>query len=382
MILSESMKRFIWIGAALAALAAAAFWAFGSPAESKPLFLGYVSSLSGKFSALAVAGRDGAVLAVEHVNARGGVSGRPVKLIVLDDGFDSEVARQSVTLLADQGVSAIIGPFASAMARPMIAAAQELGLLLVSPTASSDEFSGKDDYFIRMVPTTAECSRALGGYCAGTLKLKSLIALVDKTNEAFTASALLNTREGFFSAGGTNFSIIEYDSRQAPSFSDLALAALALAPDGILLVSSPLDTAIMCQRLRLNEQAVPLFSSTWGMSGELVRSGGKAVEGIVSIESFDPGSQFPAYQEFVKAFSSRFGRTPDSSSMFNYEAVMLVARALERDPTAKAGKLKKAILESNLHQGLQGEYHLDRFGEVKRPLFLLTVANGKLAVKD
>ncbi|MBI4805926.1 MAG: ABC transporter substrate-binding protein [Desulfovibrio sp.] len=376
------MERFIWIGSALAVLAATLFLTFGSPAQPKPLFLGYVSSLSGKYSALAVAGRDGAVLAVEHLNARGGVSGRPVRLLILDDGFDAEMARQSVRQLAEQNACAVIGPFASTMARPMIAASRELDMLLVSPTASSDEFSGKDDLFIRMAPTTADCSVELGSYCAGPLKLKSLAALVDTTNEAYTASAVRNTKKGFLNAGGTNFSIIEYDARQAPSFMDLAKEALASNPDGIVLVSSPLDTAVMCQRLRLNNQAVPLFSSTWGMSVELVRSGGKAVEGVVSIESFDPGSRSPAYQEFSDAFSARFGRAPESSSMFNYEAVMVLARALKREPNARGGQLKNAILENNPHQGLQAEFFLDEFGDAKRPLFLLTVANGRLAVKD
>jgi len=60
----------------------------------------------------------------------------------------------------------------------------------------------------------------------------------------------------------------------------------------------------------------------------------------------------------------------------------LAGQALKSDHTTKGGQLKLAILGSNPYQGLQGEFLLDHFRDVKRPLFLLTGAHGKLAVKD
>lgn len=254
-------------------------------------------------------------------------------------------------------------------------------MLVVSPTVSSDEFTGKDDLFLRLIPTTADYSAALGRHIARERGVKKLAVLVDTANAAYTASAARFTREGFLGAGGTDFAVIEYDSRKSPSIQALAAQAVGARPDGILMISGPLDTAIMCQHLRLAAPDMPLFSSTWGMSSELIENGGRAVEGLESVVPFDPESTAPAYQEFVKEFASRYGRQPDFASMYNYETVMLLARALDQVPGAKGEELKMIILSHNPHQGLQSPYTLDRFGDVSRPLYLLTVTDGRLMVR-
>lgn len=375
------MKRLVWAVIAALALALAGHLLMRLPARD-PMILGYVSSLSGRFSALSGAGRDGAVLAVEHVNLRGGVDGRPLKLDMEDDAFDPDVARNAVIHLKTLGAVAIVGPFASSVARSMVNAAQETGMLVVSPTVSSDDFNGQDDLFLRVIPAADSFATALGSYCGGARALKTISLLADKANAVYSAGIIRSFRQGFLESGGRELLVFEYDSRESPSFHDLAAKSLASRPDGVMLVSSPLDTALVCQRLRILEPDVPVFSSAWGMSSELVQSGGRAVEGILSVVPFNPESRDPAYLNFVAAFRQRFGKSPDFASMFNYEAVMLLVSALETAPQARGEALKRIILDRKTYRGLQGEYSLDGFGDVSRPLYLLTVADGRLSLKE
>lgn len=375
------MKRLVFAVIAVVALLLAGHLFMRFP-SSDPLVLGYVSSLSGRFSALSGTGRDGAVLAVEHVNARGGVAGRPLHMEVIDDAFDPVLARDAVSQLKAQGAVAIVGPFASAMTRSLVDKAQELGMLVVSPTVSSDEFNAQDDLFLRVIPAADSFATALGSYCGATRALKTVSMLVDKANASYSAGVIRSFSRGFLESGGRDVIVVEYDSRQSPSFQELAARALASRPDGVMLVSGPLDTALMCQRLRILDPAVPVFSSAWGMSGEMVQSGGRAVEGIVSVVPFNPESRDKAYLDFVAAFQERFGKSPDFSSMFNYEAVMLLVSALESDSGARGEALKRIILDRKTFRGLQGEYTLNGFGDVSRPLYLLTVADGRLRLKE
>jgi len=375
------MKRLVFAVIAALALALAGHLLMRLPARD-PMILGYVSSLSGRFSALSGAGRDGAVLAVEHVNIRGGVDGRPLKLDMEDDAFDPDVARNAVIHLKTLGAVAIVGPFASAVARSMVNAAQETGMLVVSPTVSSDDFNGQDDLFLRVIPAADSFATSLGSYCGAARALKTISLLADTANASYVAGVIRSFRRGFLESGGRELLVIEYDSRESPSFQDLAAKALASRPDGLMLVSSPLDTALMCQRLRILEPGLPVFSSAWGMSSELVQSGGRAVESILSVVPFNPDSRDPAYLNFVAAFKERFGKSPDFASMFNYEAVMLLASALETAPQARGEALKHIILDRKTYRGLQGEYSLDGFGDVSRPLYLLTVADGRLSLKE
>lgn len=375
------MKRLVLAVIAALALALAGLLLMRLPA-SDPILLGYISSLSGRFSALSGSGRDGAVLAVEHVNAQGGVNGRPLRLAIEDDTFDQNVARNAVINLKTLGAVAIVGPFASAVTRSTVDAAQELGVLVVSPTVSSDDFNGQDDLFLRVIPAADSFATALGSYCGGARALKTIALLADTANASYSAGVIRSFRRGFLESGGRELLVFEYDSRQSPSFQELAAKALASRPDGVMLVSSPLDTALMCQRLRILDPAVPVFSSAWGMSGEMVQSGGRAVEGILSVVPFNPESRDPAYLDFVAAYKERFGKSPDFASMFNYEAVMLLVSVLKTDPQARGEALKRIILERKTYRGLQGEYTLDGFGDVSRPLYLLTVAGGRLSVKE
>jgi len=378
---SAGMKRLV-----LAVIAAMALFLVGHLflrfPSSEPLVLGYISSLSGRFSALSGSGRDGAVLAVEHVNARGGIDGRSLRLEIEDDAFDPALARNAVIHLKEQGAAAIVGPFASAVTRSLLDKAQEQGMLVVSPTVSSDDFNAQDDLFLRVIPAADSFATALGSYCGATRALKTISLLADTANASYTTGIIRSFSRGFLASGGRDVFVVEYDSRQSPSFQELAAKALALRPDGVMLVSSPLDTALMCQRLRILDPGVPVFSSAWGMSSELIQSGGRAVEGILSVVPFNPDSRDPAYLDFVAAFRQRFGKSPDFASMFNYEAVMLLVSALETDPRARGEALKRIILDRKTYRGLQGEYSLNGFGDVSRPLYLLTVADGRLSLKE
>jgi len=375
------MKRLVFAVIAVMALFLAGHLFLRFPSND-PLVLGYISSLSGRFSALSGSGRDGAVLAVEHVNARGGVDGRSLRLEIEDDAFDPALARDAVIHLKAQGAAAIVGPFASAVTRSLVDKAQELGVLVVSPTVSSDDFNAQDDLFLRVIPAADSFATALGSYCGATRALKTVSLLADKANASYSDGVIRSFSRGFLASGGRDVAVIEYDSRQSPSLQELAARALASRPDGVMLVSSPLDTALMCQRLRIIEPGIPVFSSAWGMSGEMVQSGGRAVEGIVSVVPFNPDSRDPAYLDFVAAFTERFGKSPDFSSMFNYEAVMLLVSALESDSGARGEALKRIILDRKTYRGLQGEYTLDGFGDVSRPIYLLTVADGRLRLKE
>lgn len=371
------MKRMVLACSVVALLALGALTVvlFYTPGEPVPL--GYVSCLSGKFSALSGSGRDGAILAVEHVNARGGVAGRPLELVIVDDGFDPDTARRAVKQLHSRGARAILGPFASAMAQPMLDAATEAAALLVSPTVTTDALTGRDDLFIRLMPPTADCSYALGRHMAEARGLRTVAALADVANVSYTQSVVQNIRQGFLDGGGERFEVVEYDSRTQQTCEKLIRSVLEIGAQGVALAASPLDSALAAQRLRMAKSEVPLFVATWSVSREFIENGGRAVEGVEAVAPFDPDCASPAYLAFAQEFARRYGRQPDYSSVFNYEAVMLLADALAKNPEARGEHLKRIVLDFGPRLGLQDGYVLDSAGDPIRPRHLLSVRDGR-----
>ena len=129
----------------------------------EPIRIGFVGGTSGRVADLGIAGRDAVLLAVELRNQSGGVAGRKVKLLIKDDQQSPELARRAVRDLIEQGVVAIVGPMTSAMAIAVVPIANEAKVLLMSPTATTDDLTGLINRRAWDVALEREVSRARRG---------------------------------------------------------------------------------------------------------------------------------------------------------------------------------------------------------------------------
>ena len=116
----------------------------------EPVKIGYAGGLTGRVADLGIAGRDGVILAVEEINSAGGINGREVKLLVKDDKQDAETAVNVNEELIQQGVAAIIGHMTSSMSKAGVKAINDKKVFMLSPTTSTNELTGLDDYFFRL----------------------------------------------------------------------------------------------------------------------------------------------------------------------------------------------------------------------------------------
>ena len=112
--------------------------------NNEPVKIGFVAGLSGRNGDLGTAGRDGALLAVDAINAAGGVNGRKIELVIKDDKSDPEQGKLVVGELVKVGVSAIVGPMTSSLAEAMVPLVDRAKIATVSPTVSSVSFNGNE----------------------------------------------------------------------------------------------------------------------------------------------------------------------------------------------------------------------------------------------
>ncbi len=115
--------------------------------RSRAFLLGFAGELTGRHAGMGVDGRDGAILAVDEINKTGGINGRKIKLIIKDDKGDPEVARRVDVELIKQGVVAIIGHITSGQTAAVLEQINKANVVLISPAASSIQFSGQADFF-------------------------------------------------------------------------------------------------------------------------------------------------------------------------------------------------------------------------------------------
>jgi branched-chain amino acid transport system substrate-binding protein len=352
----------------------------GSCTEEAPLKIGFVAGLTGRVADLGVAGRDAVTLAVEEQNRAGGISGRKLELVVRDDQQNVEALKQAVNELVAHQVVAIIGPLTSSMAveaQPLINASQTI---MISPTAKTDQLSGLDDYLLRVTVPISKNAERLASYVTQERNLKRFAVVYDLSNRAFTETWLNSFSAAFEEHGGQILATEAFTSGPEAHFLPIAKRILQTEPDGVLLLSSAIDTALLAQQLRKLESPVALFSSEWASTTDLLSFGGRAVNGMQTFHTFNPNNQEPRYLAFKEKFVARFGYAPSFATVLSYDAASYLFAGLSK--SSDETSLKKALLDVRRFHGLQSEMTFDSFGDVERKLFLTVIENGQFRVVE
>ncbi|RRR71815.1 MAG: amino acid ABC transporter substrate-binding protein [Candidatus Viridilinea halotolerans] len=345
--------------------------------NAQPIRVGYAGQLTGPHSDLGVDGRDGALLAVDEINAAGGINGRPLELLVRDDRGDPEVARQVSGELLDQDVVAIIGHSTSTQTEAVFEAINAAGVVLVSPTASSDQFTGQDDFFFRVTPANSFQARMMARhvYTSGITRVS---VIYDRSNFAFSESFWRNFEQEFTRLGGRVSAAISFTSG-IDNIRVLIQTLVGTTPSAVLLITSAVDTALLAQALRQLDNHIPLFTSGWAQTSELLVKGGAAVEGIEMISVYHQDYTDSTFAAFEERFNARYRRSISFAAVFNYEAVLVLVEGLKQTEGERGGL--RAALRSNMRlAGLQGELRLDAYGDVQRNVYVSVVRDGQFVV--
>ena len=341
----------------------------------RPIRVGFAGELTGRRAELGVDGRDGARLAVETINAAGGVAGRPIELVVRDDLGTPEGAQQAARELIDEGVVAIVGHMTSAQTVAALPVTEAAGMLLLSPTASTPELGGRDDLFFRINPTNLLAAHLLARHIFQEREVSRVALIFDTDNDAYSSFYRDAFAAEFEDAGGLVVGEASFSSADDPDFAPYLAQLRAAEPEGLLIIASPFDTALIAQRARIEGWTLPLFSSGWAETETLLRNGGTAVEGIEIVMNYDDNSQTLAFLDFANRYQERFGRLPTFAAAQAYEAIGVLAEGLERTG-GSAEDLPQALLSIGAFEGLSGTIYMDPFGDVVRTLFLITVRDG------
>lgn len=340
--------------------------------DKDPVIIGFAGQLEGPYSDLGVQGRNGAMLAVEHANSDGGLDGRPFRLLAKHDGNSPENARQAIKDLHAAGAAIVVGHMTSSQSMASLPVAEELGLLLVSPTTSSPLFSNKKDPFFRVIPENTAWSRALARHCYTRDGVRSVVQITDMRNAAFAKLNNAAFSEAFTSLGGTISGRLAIPPDSTPSWDDLSDRVGRLAPEAIQVALASRDLAALVRRLRLKAPDIRIYSSMWGYTDELIEAGGGAVENIIFSVAYSGDNTSPNFVRFKSQYRNRFGRPPNFAAALGYEAASVAIHALRQggnDPARQA----RAITDLHDFPGVIGNLDFDAFGDVKRPAFIVTV---------
>lgn len=352
-------------------------WMLAACAPPEPLKLGYLASLTGRGADLGTAGRNGAQLAIEQQNEKGGINGRPLELLVRDDEGKPEHAAAVVEQLATARVEAIIGPMLSSIAMVVVPVAEKYNLVMVSPTVTASVLSGRDDPFFKVASSTRahSATSAEFQYARG---LRRIAIAYDLANRAYTTDWVRDFTESFQKMGGSVVIAREFTSGQTEGYANVIFSLAQAQPDGLLFVANAVDTVHMIRQAHQQGLKQPLIGVTWAATEQLIELGGRTVEGFNVTQYFNREDTSPAYLAFREAFRTRFQQEPGFASVAAYDATVATLTALQQ--RGKDQSLKQAILASGPYHGVQEQWNFDRFGDAERKAHVTEVRDGRFVV--
>lgn len=344
--------------------------------QKEPVKIGFLGCLSGRNSDLGAAGLNGVTLAVEKVNQSGGVKGAPLELLIRDDAQDPQVAVKHVEELLKNGVRIIVGPMTSSIAAAVNPVVNKSDAVLVSPTVTSTDFTGKDDQFLRVCGTVKHYATHNANYQYDQLGRRRVAIIYDQANSSYTTRWMSVFTTTFTAKGGEVALSVPFTSGKDVVFLDMARKILATSPDLVLIIANAVDAAFITQQLRKLKAGIAITLAEWASSERFIELTGSYAEGVTVSQFMDRNSGAPGYRNFMQEYRKRFGQDAGFPAVTGYDATMVAVAAMHKNGAA-LDKPKEAILAISKFQGLQAPIILDSFGDSERSVHLSVIRNGK-----
>jgi branched-chain amino acid transport system substrate-binding protein len=323
----------------------------GGGAGPEPVRIGFFMSITGRDASFGEASLRGATLAAEQLNARGGVLGRPIELVVEDDrSLAGESATAVKKLISRDRVVALVGECASSRTLEAAPIAQADRVPLVTPASTSERVTRVGDAIFRVCFVDAFQGRVMADHFARTF---------EELGGAIVA------RQGYAGA--------------ATDFRAQLTAIRAADPDALFLPGYYVAAGLVARQARELGLKATLLGGDGFEAPQLMEIGGAALEGAYYSTHFSPEGADPVSRRFVQAYRAKYGSVPNGLSALTYDAVTLVADAVGRAGTTEREALRRALAQTRGFHGTTGVLTMNAQRDAEKDAAVMAIRNGRPA---
>lgn len=370
----SSLRRRTLIAALLSLTPAIALRA-ATPA-GEPVKIGFFMSITGRDASFGEAALRGARLAIDDLNAAGGILGRPAQLVVEDNrSLPGESATAVKKLIGRDKVVALIGECASSRTLEAAPVAQSAGVPLVTPASTNPRVTTVGDCIFRVCFADPFQGAVLATYAWKNLGLRRAALLLDATAPYSIGLGEVFTRT-FTALGGEIVATQRYSGGDKDFRAQLT-AIRATRADAIFLPGYYVEAGLAAQQSRELGLRATLLGGDGFEAPQLLEIGGTALEGTVYSTHYSAESADPASRRFVAAYTARHGGAPVGLAALTYDSVQLIADAARRAGSTERTALKNALAATRDFPGITGRTTLDANRDAIKDAAIITVRSGR-----
>jgi len=338
--------------------------------------IGEFASLTGKEAAFGQSSHKGTVLAVEEINAGGGVLGRPLQLVWEDNrsqqGESATIVRKLITR---DRVVAILGEVASGRSLEAAPVCQQFKIPMISPSSTNPKVTENRDYIFRVCFIDPFQGTVMAKFASSTLKVKKVAVLLDAAAPYSVGLASFFT-EKFKASQGVITAERKYNSGDK-DFKAQLTAIKASAPEAVFVPGYYTEAGLIVRQARELGIQTPIFGGDGWEAPQLLEIGGKALEGTFYSTHYSSEDKSAAVQEFVKRFRAKYGEVPDAMAALGYDSVKVLADAIKRAGSTEGPKLRTALAATRDLPGVTGNTTIDAQRNATKPAVIIAVKDGR-----
>lgn len=315
--------------------------------ETNEIVIGGIFPLSGGVAVYGVECKNGIDLAIEEINAAGGVNGKNIVLISEDDeGNPDKTVNAYQKLTSKDGVKLIIGSLTSGCTQAITNRAQAQKVVQIAPAATAPAITDAGDFIFRTCYTDPFQGKVGGKFASEDLGAKTAAILYDTGND-YSVGLTENFEAAFTAAGGAIVSKEAYTTNDKDFNAQLTKIKSA-NPDVIYLPDYYNVVALISKQLRAQGINVPIIGAD-GWDGILGNAGDEVLNGFYS-NHYAVDSTSASVQNFVKAFNAKYSKDPNAFAALGYDSVYLLKDAILKAGSADSVAVKDALAS------ISGEY--------------------------
>ena len=343
--------------------------------QSQTVKIGATLPLSGDAAVWGKNTQDGIELALAEINQSGGVLGRKMMVVYEDT---KAMAKEGVSayqkLTTVDKVSAIIDDSVSSVTLANAPLADRDHVVILATGATAPKISGISKYVFRIWNSDAYEGQVSAEYAFKKLGLKKIAILYINNDYGVGLKQVFSSE--FEKQGGKIVDTEAFDQGATDMRTQLTKIQ-ASAPDGLYLVGYPKEIPIALKQAKELALSVPMIGTVAMQDEQLIKTAGDAVEGLMFPYPKDPTGE--QADHFKQAFQEKYGKQPGITSDVGYDAVKMIAKAIELTKGTSGDDIRKGLDMLKDYPGVSGTMTFDANGDVHKPMAMKIVKSGQFS---
>ena len=343
--------------------------------------IGLITPLTGPVSTYGISVRNSVVMGVDQINSSGGIQGKAIELVILDDKGDATEAAQAARRLIDrEKVVLIIGPVITPAVMAVAPICQAQGIPMITPTGTGDQITSLGDYIFRAAYKDSFQGSLMAQFAIENLGITEAAIIYDIAND-YSVGLRASFKATFQNLGGKIIAEESYSTGDT-DFS-AQLTSLAMRNPKALFIPDYYSAAgpILMQARLMGMDAIMLGVDGWD-SPELHALAGGFEDGGYIVNHYSTQDQSPTTQQYIADYTKTYGQTPDALAALGYDGILIVKKVLESASSTNPEDLKYALGTVKNIEAATGTIDMDPEGTPIKSAVVLQMKNGKWQLVD